>query len=62
MVARVGTGRFGQVTELAGGEVPACRPARGLYHLQRGRDLKINETVDLPDWLASMTLPRGIFA
>ena len=25
-------------------------------------DLKINETVDLPDWLVSMTLPRGIFA
>ena len=26
------------------------------------RDLKINETVDLPNWLVSMTLPRGIFA
>jgi len=25
-------------------------------------DLKINETVDLPNWLVSMTLPRGIFA
>jgi acetamidase/formamidase len=25
-------------------------------------DLKINETVDLPNWLASMTLPGGIFA
>ncbi|MFB7293111.1 acetamidase/formamidase family protein [Actinacidiphila glaucinigra] len=24
-------------------------------------DLKINETVDLPSWLVSMTLPRGIF-
>lgn len=24
-------------------------------------DLKINETVDLPKWLVSMTLPRGIF-
>jgi acetamidase/formamidase len=24
-------------------------------------DLKINETVDLPNWLVSMTLPRGIF-
>jgi acetamidase/formamidase len=24
-------------------------------------DLKINETVDLPRWLVSMTLPRGIF-
>jgi hypothetical protein len=24
-------------------------------------DLKISETVDLPSWLASMTLPRGIF-
>jgi acetamidase/formamidase len=26
------------------------------------RDLKINETVDLPNWLVSTTLPRGIFA
>jgi len=25
-------------------------------------DLKISETVDLPHWLVSMTLPRGIFA
>ncbi len=25
-------------------------------------DLKINETVDLPNWLVSMTLPRGVFA
>jgi acetamidase/formamidase len=25
-------------------------------------DLKINETVDLPKWLVSMTLPRGIFS
>jgi acetamidase/formamidase len=25
-------------------------------------DLKINETVALPNWLVSMTLPRGIFA
>jgi acetamidase/formamidase len=25
-------------------------------------DLKINETVDLPNWLVSMTLPGGIFA
>ena len=25
-------------------------------------DLKISETVDLPNWLVSMTLPRGIFA
>jgi acetamidase/formamidase len=25
-------------------------------------DLKINETVDIPNWLVSMTLPRGIFA
>jgi acetamidase/formamidase len=25
-------------------------------------DLKINETVDLPNWLVPMTLPRGIFA
>jgi len=25
-------------------------------------NLKINETVDLPNWLVSMTLPRGIFA
>jgi acetamidase/formamidase len=25
-------------------------------------DLKINETVDLPNWPVSMTLPRGIFA
>ena len=24
-------------------------------------DLKISETVDLPHWLVSMTLPRGIF-
>ena len=24
-------------------------------------DLKINETVDLPNWPVSMTLPRGIF-
>ena len=24
-------------------------------------DLKITETVDLPSWLVSMTLPRGIF-
>ncbi len=24
-------------------------------------DLKINETVDIPNWLVSMTLPRGIF-
>jgi len=24
-------------------------------------DLKISETVDLPSWLVSMTLPRGIF-
>jgi acetamidase/formamidase len=24
-------------------------------------DLKINETVDLPSWLVSMTVPRGIF-
>jgi acetamidase/formamidase len=25
-------------------------------------DLKISETVDLPNWVVSMTLPRGIFA
>jgi acetamidase/formamidase len=25
-------------------------------------DLKISEVVDLPNWLVSMTLPRGIFA
>lgn len=25
-------------------------------------DLKINETVDLPKWLVSMTLPRGLFS
>jgi acetamidase/formamidase len=25
-------------------------------------DQKISETADLPDWLVSMTLPRGIFA
>ena len=25
-------------------------------------DLKISEMVDLPNWLVSMTLPRGIFA
>ena len=25
-------------------------------------DLKINETVDLPNWLVSMTVPLGIFA
>jgi acetamidase/formamidase len=25
-------------------------------------DLKISETVDLPNWLVSMTLPRGIFS
>ena len=24
-------------------------------------DLKISETVDLPNWVVSMTLPRGIF-
>ena len=24
-------------------------------------DLKISETVDLPNWLVSMTFPRGIF-
>jgi acetamidase/formamidase len=24
-------------------------------------DLKISELVDLPNWLVSMTLPRGIF-
>ncbi|MGW3156301.1 hypothetical protein [Streptomyces sp. NPDC001089] len=25
-------------------------------------DLKINETVDLPKWLVSMTFPRGVFS
>ena len=25
-------------------------------------DLKISEVVDLPNWVVSMTLPRGIFA
>jgi acetamidase/formamidase len=25
-------------------------------------DLKISETVDLPNWLVSMTVPRGIFS
>jgi acetamidase/formamidase len=25
-------------------------------------DLKISETVDLPNWLVSMTFPRGIFS
>ena len=24
-------------------------------------DLKINETVDIPNWLVSMTLPHGVF-
>ncbi len=24
-------------------------------------DLKVSETVDLPNWLVSMTVPRGIF-
>jgi acetamidase/formamidase len=24
-------------------------------------DLKISETVDVPNWVVSMTLPRGIF-
>jgi len=25
-------------------------------------DLKISEVVDLPNWVVSMTVPRGIFA
>jgi acetamidase/formamidase len=25
-------------------------------------DLNISETVDLPNWLVSMTVPRGIFS
>jgi acetamidase/formamidase len=25
-------------------------------------DLKISEAVDVPNWVVSMTLPRGIFA
>ncbi len=25
-------------------------------------DLKVSETVDLPNWLVSMTVPRGIFS
>jgi acetamidase/formamidase len=25
-------------------------------------DLKISETVDVPNWVVSMTVPRGIFA
>jgi acetamidase/formamidase len=25
-------------------------------------DLKISETVDIPNWLVSMTFPRGIFS
>jgi acetamidase/formamidase len=41
-------------------------PSAGLYGAYTicsvARDLKINETVDLPSWLVLMTLPRGIFA
>ena len=41
-------------------------PSAGLHEAYTicsvARDLKINETVDLPNWLVSMTLPCGIFA
>jgi acetamidase/formamidase len=41
-------------------------PSAGLHEAYTicsvARDLKINETVDLPNWLVSTTLPRGILA
>jgi acetamidase/formamidase len=46
--------------------LPPDTPSAGLHGAYTicsvAGDLKINETVDRPDWLVSMTLPRGIFA
>jgi len=60
-VAIVSAAAFGKLLNQAPGF-----PSAGLHEAYTicsvAGDLKINETVDLPDWLVSMTLPRGIFA